>query len=756
MATISTLTANLELNAAKFRKELDASKKRIRDLEKGTNRGSRQVRKMEGAFRGAASGVATIHGPLGGVASRITAVNSLVSTSTLLWTGLGAAIGGSAFALTKSVSVFSQIEAQQLKTQALIQSTGQAAGRTFGQLDRQARDVARATLASTQQIRQAQGILLTFRTVQEENFDRAIGLSQDLAAVLGTQAKDAALQLGKALEEPIIGLTSLRRAGVSFSETEKELIKDLSETGRLAEAQGMILDKLAVQVGGAGAGAAGGIAGKVDSLSQEWEELMEGLANSGPAGIASSSMNLLASSVRAVRQAIAPQEMERLAELDMQIAKTSRALAGAQAGGNQVLIDQFQANLDLYTSQRDAIMEDLIAEERRQQQARQAAEATRQQAEQDRRAREAREANEAGLASLTALEGQLATATDRINQEHEKRLATIEEMQLAEVEIRRAGFETIHGLRTHLAAESVALRDQELAELREREEQAAQREAERAAAEIERARADAENLVSLNREKFQRIHEEALRAAGQDQALEEMRYQQELQRLEEDMQRLRDRNLATAAIEAEFRQAKERAEFTHQQNLTEIDRRAAEERLDNQLKLFDVASKAAITADKRQLAAGIQIAKMLFDAKKREKLKEAMVTGTQAIQEAWASAPFPANIPAVAITTAETAANVATIQGIAHSGLDFVPNEGTYLLDRGEAVLQPRANEALMDFLDGRGGTTEAPVGGDVNVNFTIQANDARGFSELLQRERANIVNIVNQAMEDRGRRGVA
>jgi hypothetical protein len=85
----------------------------------------------------------------------------------------------------------------------------------------------------------------------------------------------------------------------------------------------------------------------------------------------------------------------------------------------------------------------------------------------------------------------------------------------------------------------------------------------------------------------------------------------------------------------------------------------------------------------------------------------ALVRATIALQEAIAKANalgFPANIPAIAQATSIGAGAIATIRSIniegqAHAGLNNVPREGTYLLDRGERVVQPRQNQDLTDFL---------------------------------------------------------
>ena len=47
---------------------------------------------------------------------------------------------------------------------------------------------------------------------------------------------------------------------------------------------------------------------------------------------------------------------------------------------------------------------------------------------------------------------------------------------------------------------------------------------------------------------------------------------------------------------------------------------------------------------------------------------------------------------------------LAVVGGVAHGGMDYVPQESTYLLDKGERVLSPNQNAQLMEFLNGQGG----------------------------------------------------
>jgi phage-related protein len=87
-------------------------------------------------------------------------------------------------------------------------------------------------------------------------FDRATVAALDLAAAGFGSAETNAVQLGKALEDPIKGITALARSGVTFTAQEKEKIKVLVESGELLEAQNMVLGAIEKQVGGTAAASA--------------------------------------------------------------------------------------------------------------------------------------------------------------------------------------------------------------------------------------------------------------------------------------------------------------------------------------------------------------------------------------------------------------------------------------------------------------------------------------------------------------------
>jgi hypothetical protein len=158
-----------------------------------------------------------------------------------------------------------------------LKSTGNAAGKTIGELTKMATELQKNTLFGDEDILQnATAQLLTFTNIAGEQFDRTQKAALDLATRLDGDLKSASIQLGKALNDPIANLSALSRSGIQFSKEQKELIKTLAETGELAKAQGIILDELEKQYGGsaeAAAAADGGITQLQNAIGDLGEEV---------------------------------------------------------------------------------------------------------------------------------------------------------------------------------------------------------------------------------------------------------------------------------------------------------------------------------------------------------------------------------------------------------------------------------------------------------------------------------------------------
>ena len=134
-----------------------------------------------------------------------------------------------------------------------------------------------------------------------------------------------------------------------------------------------------------------------------------------------------------------------------------------------------------------------------------------------------------------------------------------------------------------------------------------------------------------------------------------------------------------------------------------------------------------------------RVYKAMFAIQKAHTLASILLKSKEALSIAWASAPFPMNLGAVAMAALKTgalqaAANAITppsISGQAHDGLDYVPKEGTYILDKGERVVKPYDNQRLSKFLDNSEGsgstniTTNVTVTGDGKAD--VSSNNKLG-----------------------------
>lgn len=158
---------------------------------------------------------------------------------------------------------------------AAIKSTAGAAGKSLEDLKEQADALQKVTLFSDDQTQGAQALLLTFTSIRGEIFDKTIPIIQDLSTAFNQDLQSSAVQVGKALQDPIKGVASLGKVGVQFSADQKNLIKSLVETGDVAGAQTIILKELETQVGGSARAAAQAGLGPFQLLKQQFGEILE-------------------------------------------------------------------------------------------------------------------------------------------------------------------------------------------------------------------------------------------------------------------------------------------------------------------------------------------------------------------------------------------------------------------------------------------------------------------------------------------------
>ncbi|MFQ5629362.1 MAG: hypothetical protein ACE5I1_11425, partial [bacterium] len=165
---------------------------------------------------------------------------------------LNTAIKGAGFFLfaKKAIDAANIQEQAVARLGAALKSTNNEIGLTVQQLRKMASGFQKVGIFGDEVVMQAQAILLTFTKIGKDIFPEATEIVLDLRAALDQDLKTSAIQLGKALNDPIRGMDTMSRSGIQFSIEQKKVIKGLVNTGNLFEAQKLILKELNTQFGG--------------------------------------------------------------------------------------------------------------------------------------------------------------------------------------------------------------------------------------------------------------------------------------------------------------------------------------------------------------------------------------------------------------------------------------------------------------------------------------------------------------------------
>lgn len=240
MASAGTVTVDFAAETAKFTAELKKVRGELSSIRKDTDNVSRAVSSAVGFFKGFVSAGAV----LAGVRAVIRATAEAEAAQAQLNNALTAA-----GAPVKAASAEFQAYASQLQ---------------------------RTTTFNDEAIMQVQTLLLSFKGLSGQTVKDATAAVLDLSTRMGIDAPGAAKLLGKALSDPEAGLTALKRAGVAFTESQKDQIKAMQDAGDLAGAQGIVLKTLEDRFGGAAAAARNTFGGALAGLKNQFGDLLEG------------------------------------------------------------------------------------------------------------------------------------------------------------------------------------------------------------------------------------------------------------------------------------------------------------------------------------------------------------------------------------------------------------------------------------------------------------------------------------------------
>lgn len=224
MSTLSSMVVKLTLDAGEYEKEIERTQRRTSSLVSGLSNVGGAV--VMGGFAAAAG---------------------------------GAIVLGNAF--VDSVQGAMEAESIQAELAAVLASTGGKAGMTAEEVNALASSFQKMTPFEDDATVKGENMLLTFTNIGKDVFPQATEAMLNLTQKFGSM-DGAATMLGKALNDPLTGVTALQRVGVTFSEEQKKQIQGFMAVGDVASAQKVILGELGTEFGGLAAAAGDTTAGK--------------------------------------------------------------------------------------------------------------------------------------------------------------------------------------------------------------------------------------------------------------------------------------------------------------------------------------------------------------------------------------------------------------------------------------------------------------------------------------------------------------
>jgi hypothetical protein len=238
------------------------------NMSKGLAAASANIGKLEGRFA-----------KIGGIAQRGVS-NAIGNITRLAVVGAGALVG----AIGLGVRSLADLARTTQQTEAVIASTGSKAGVSAIQVRSLAESLENLSTVDDKVIQDGENMLLTFTGIGKEVFPRATKAALNMAVAMAAgnveavDLKASSIQLGKALNDPVKGITALRKVGVAFTADQQKQIKALVKSGKIVEAQTIILKELETEFGNAAKAAGKGPEASWRRLQDVGEDLTQALA----------------------------------------------------------------------------------------------------------------------------------------------------------------------------------------------------------------------------------------------------------------------------------------------------------------------------------------------------------------------------------------------------------------------------------------------------------------------------------------------
>jgi SLT domain-containing protein len=200
------------------------------------------------------------------------------------FTGVELGLKGLHEVVATGVNELKDYQAGYSQLQSGLKSTGGVAGITADQMEKLAGTIQGYSGQTDDSIVKTESLLLTFTNIRDvagknnDVFTQTTKIAADMAARMGGDASGAAIQLGKALNDPVKGLTALTRVGVSFTQEQKDQIAAMVKAGDTMGAQKIILGELNKEFGGSAEAYGKTLPGEIDKAKRAFEDFTQNAA----------------------------------------------------------------------------------------------------------------------------------------------------------------------------------------------------------------------------------------------------------------------------------------------------------------------------------------------------------------------------------------------------------------------------------------------------------------------------------------------
>ena len=229
------------------------------------------IRQTENQIRNAANSAGRAVSEQSGISARAVAIGNFIAS------GITKAVGAVQSFLSGSVDAYAMQEQSEAKLGAALKATGYAAGFTQKQLEDYASELQNMTTFGDEATLQSMTMLAAFKNIRGDNFKQAQLAAMNMAEAMGKSLPEAVKLFGASLNNPIEGISKLKESGIQFSKEQIAQITELTNAGKIAEAQSIILAEAQARWGGAAAAAAQTATGQMKQVTNAAGDIKEGL-----------------------------------------------------------------------------------------------------------------------------------------------------------------------------------------------------------------------------------------------------------------------------------------------------------------------------------------------------------------------------------------------------------------------------------------------------------------------------------------------